>query len=472
MKKKIVSVLLCVSMVATMAAGCGSSGDDTTTTDSNSASGTTESADASGSDASTGGLAYTGDLEIMHFSTEEESQGNGGSDGMRTVLQQWADNNTGINLTQTVLANADYKTQIQTLANADDLPDVFLIQGMNVKQWAQQGLILDLTDYIKSSPYSADYNESYFTPFKDEAGNIYGFPALTGGTCTVVVYDSKAWADAGYDTFPSTWEDVEAAIPKLQEAGYQEAIAFGNQGQWNMNSDFLSTLGDRYTGKDWFQSMIDKKGAAFTDDEFVAALTETQRLFKDTDIFNKDFNAITNEDAREYYIGQDAAAFIGGNWDVSYIQASLEGTDLYDTTKFAVLPQPKDAKYDADSQNIGLGYAVAINSKLADDPDKLAAAIDLAEYITGPEFANFVCDKYALGGLTKVNDVDLSKFDQFTQDFYNYSYVDTTPCEIYDSYLSSDVWSVVNTDLQSMVNGDMTPEEVAKDAQEAYEANY
>lgn len=478
MKKKIVSVLLCVSMVATMAAGCGSSGDDTTTTgDSNAAGTTTESDstdDAAADDTAdaAGSLAYTGDLEIMHFSTEEESQGNGGSDGMRTVLQQWADKNTGINLTQTVLANADYKTQIQTLANADDLPDVFLIQGMNVKQWADQGLILNLSDYVKSSPYAADYNEAYFTPFKDANGDIYGFPALTGGTCTVVVYDSKAWADAGYDTFPTTWEDVEAAIPKLEEAGYQEAVAFGNSGQWNMNSDFLSTLGDRYTGKDWYQSMIDKKGAAFTDPEFVAALTETQRLFKDTDIFNKDFNAITNEDAREYYIGGDAAAFIGGNWDVSYIQASLEGQDLYDTTKFAVLPQPKDATYDADSQNIGLGYAVAINAKVADDPDKLAAAIDLAEYITGPEFANFVAEKYALGGLTNVSNVDLSGFDQFTQDFYNYSYVDTTPCEIYDSYLSSDVWSVVNTDLQAMVNGDMTPEDVAKDAQEAYEANY
>ena len=102
----------------------------------------------------------------------------------------------------------------------------------------------------------------------------------------------------------------------------------------------------------------------------------------------------------------------------------------------------------------------------------LVAAIDLAEYITRPEFANFVADKYALGGLTTVSDVDLSKFDQFTQDFYNYSYVDTTPCEIYDSYLSSDIWSVVNTDLQDMVNGDKTPEEVAADAQAAYEANY
>lgn len=479
MKKKVISTLLCASMLASMVAGCGSSSDSSTTASTgNDAAASTESMGSStdstesAGGSNSGSLAYTGDLEIMHFSTEEESQGNGGSDGMRTVLQQWDDANPDITLTQTVLANTDYKTQIQTLANADDLPDVFLIQGMNVKAWADQGLILDLTDTINSSPYAADYKQDYFTPFKDADGKIYGFPVLTGGTCTVVVYDSAAWEAAGYDKFPETWDDVEAAIPKLQDAGYQEAIAFGNNAQWQMNSCFLSTLGDRYTGKDWFQSMINKGGASFEDPEFVAALTETQRLFKDTDIFNKDFNAISNEDAREYYISGDAPAFIGGNWDVSYIQASLEGTDLYDTTKFAVLPQPADATYDADSQNIGLGYAVAINAKLKDDPDKLAAAIDLAEYITGPEFANFVADKYALGGLTTVSDVDLSKFDQFTQDFYNYSYVDTTPCEIYDSYLSSDIWSVVNTDLQDMVNGDKTPEEVAADAQAAYEANY
>ena len=36
------------------------------------------------------------------------------------------------------------------------------------------------------------------------------------------------------------------------------------------------------------------------------------------------------------------------------------------------------------SQNIGLGYAVAINPKVADDADKLAAAIDLAQELTGP----------------------------------------------------------------------------------------
>lgn len=425
---------------------------------------------AAATDVAATDLAYKGELELMHYSTSEEADGNGGSDAFRTTIANWEAAHPDITLNQNVIANAEYKTEIATLAAADDLPDVFLLQGMNTIAWAEQGLVMDLTDTIKASPYYDQYNQAYFTPFT-VGDKIYGFPALTGGTCTVVIYDKQMWKDAGFDTFPSTWEDVEKASEYFNEQGIT-TIAFGNGGQWQANSDFLSTLGNRYTGPEWFSSLIAKDGAAFTDDTFVAALKETQHLFNETKIFNEDFNAVTNEDAREYYISGDAAAFIGGNWDESYIWASLQETDKFDQIGFAVLPQPADATEAPNSQNIGLGYAVAINPKVADDPDKLAAAIDLAQELTGPAFASYVAENYALGGLTKVDDVDLSGFDQITQDFYNWSYVDTDPCEIYDSYIDSAVWSVLNTDLQTMMNGEMSPEDVAANAQAAYEENY
>ena len=479
MNKKLLSVLLSTAMVATMMTGCGSSS-ETAATD---AAPATEAAaetqpvvaanEATPADNnSTSDLAYAGELTLMHYSTSEESQGNGGSDGFRTVVAQWDEAHPDITLNQNVIANAEYKTTIATQAAAGDLPDIFLLQGMNTIEWAKQGLVMDLTDTIKSSPYAADYNEAYFTPFTTD-GKTYGFPVLTGGTCTVVIYDKQMWKDAGFDTFPTTWEDVEKASEYFNGQGVS-TVAFGNGGKWQANSCFMSTLGDRYTGADWFKSMITKGGAKFTDDKFVAALKETQRLFTETSIFNPDFNAVTNEDAREYYIAGTAAAFIGGNWDESYITATLKEADpdKYANVGFAVLPQPADATEDANGQNIGLGYAVAINPKVADDPDKLAAAIDFAEYVTGPDFANYVASNYALGGLTKVKDVDLSAFDDVTTAFYNYSYVDTTPCEIYDSYISSAVWDVFNTDLQDLMNGDKTPEDVAADAQAAYEANY
>ncbi len=467
MKKKVLSVLLATAMVATMLAGCGKSTDPATSQKEETKKEETkkeESKEESKAEES-GGLEYTGTLELMHFSTSEESQGNGGSDGFRTILAQWIEANPGVDLQENVLANADYKTQIATLAAANDLPDVFLLQGMNTVAWADQGIIYDMTDIIKDSPYYDKYIQNLFTPFNYD-GKTYALPALTGGTCTVVVYDKAVWGE----NFPATWDEVEAKAAELEVT----PIAFGNRDKWNANSCFLSALGDRYTGPDWFQSLVVKDGASFDEPEFVAALAETQRLFTETTLFNKDFNAITNEDAREYYVSGEAAAFIGGNWDVSYLQATLKASnqELYENTGFAVLPQSSDAAHQRNSQNNGLGYGLAINTKVAEDPAKLAAAIDLIYTLTGPDFANFVVEKYALGALTEVGEVDFSGQDKWVEDFYNYSFVENDKCEIYDSYLSSAVWDVLNTGLQELMNGVGTPEDLAKMTQEAYLANY
>lgn len=479
MKKKIVSILLCTSMVAALVSGCGSDAEETTTTtpetEAESEEEETESeaeteSDEEGGEEAASELAYSGSLTIMHYSTSEESEGNGGSDGFRTMLAEWKEAHSGIDLQESVLANDEYKTQIATLAAADDLPDVFLLQGMNTKAWAEQGLVLDLTDIIAESPYAADYQNDFFTPFRNE-DKIYALPVLTGGTCTVVIYDKQMWKDAGFDSFPATWEDVLKADEYFSGEGI-DTIAFGNSGKWQGNSCFVSTVGTMFTGKDWFQSLIDKSGAAFTDEDFVKGLQFTQDAFQ-SGVFNDDFNAVSNEDAREYYIDGSAAAFIGGNWDESYIAATLLEADeeKYNNIGFATFPSVEGAK-ETNLQNIGMGYGMAINAKVAEDPDKLAAAIDLIEKLTGPDFANFVAENYALGGLTKVADVDLSAFDQVTQDFYDFSYVSTTPCEIYDSYISSAVWDVFNTELQDMLNGDKDPETVAADTQAAYESNY
>lgn len=467
--KSVIALIAAAATLATTLAGC-TSGTTASKAASSAKSSTTANSTAS---TSAGNLAYKGEISLMHYSTSEESQGNGGSDGFRTMISQWQSAHPDIKLKQTVIANADYKTQIATQAAAGDLPDVFLLQGMNTKAWAKQGLVLDMTDIIKKSPYYSNYNTGYFTPFTDK-GKLYGLPALTGGTCTVVMYDKAAWKKAGFSSFPTTWDDVKKANTYFKANGYKETVAFGNGGKWQINSDFLAVTGDRFTGPKWFQSIIDKGGAKFTDPEFVKALTFTRDIFK-SGIFNNNFNSITNEDAREYYISGETPSYIGGNWDVSYIQATLKSNKndkLYNNTGFAVLPQPAGATGDQNSQNIGLGYAVSLNSKLANDKDKLAAAVDFSEYVTGPDFANFVVKKYALGGLTKVDKVDLSKFDQFTKDFYNYSYVNTKACEIYDSYVNSAVWDVMNTELQSMLNSKATPEEVAQKAQKSYESNY
>lgn len=478
MKKRLLSVLLSTAMIVTVLTGCGGSAETTesaSTEESAPAEEETEAveetaeetAEEATEESADGDLAYKGEITYMHFSTSEEAEGNGGSDGHRTMIAEWEAAHPDITLTQEVLANGDYKTQIATYAAADDLPDVFLLQGMNTISWVDQGLVYDLTDAITNSPYADQYNMDYLVPFTVD-NKYYGMPILTGGTCTVIVYDSALWKEAGFDEFPTTWEEVEQAQEYFDTLGIK-ALGFGNQGQWNLNSCFVSCLGYQYTGTQWFSDILAGTGnASFEDPEFVAALTETQYLFNEAGIFNEDFNAITNEDAREYYISGDVAAYICGNWDCDYLRVNMDDEKLANT-KFAVLPKAADATKYEKFQNIGLGYGFAINAKVAEDPDKLAACIDLGYKLTGPDFASYVGENYALGGFC-AGDFDLSKFSQFQQDFYNFQYVDNKGCEIYDSYVDGSVWGVLNTEMQEMVNGSIDPATVAADTQKAYEA--
>lgn len=414
-------------------------------------------------------LAYSGEINFMHYSTSEEAEGNGSSDGFRACIAAWDEAHPDITLNQDVLANADYKTQIATKAAADDLPDVFLLQGMNTANWAKQGLVLDLTDIIAASPDASGYNMDLMVPFTSE-GRYYAMPAVSGGTCTVVIYDAAMWKEAGFDSFPATWEEVEKASEYFNGQGI-DTIAFGNGGQWQMNSSFLSCFGYQYTGTEWFDHIIAGDGkASFADADFVKALEKTKYLFADTKIFNSDFNSVTNEDAREYFIAGDAAAFIGGNWDYSYIAETLkDDAEKIGNMKIAVLPEGAEASHYENMQNNGFGYGLAINAKVAEDKDKLDACIDLIEYLTGPAFAEYVGSKYGLGAFYKA-DFDTSGLNPWDVDLYNYSYVDNKAVAIYDSFLGGDVWNTLNPGLQDLTSGKTDAQSLAEATQKAYEA--
>ncbi len=471
MKKKVLSALLSVAMVSALLVGCGGKTAETAET-----SPATEAAEATTAEASTEAatdaasseLAYKGEIEFMHFSTaEEENSKNGGATAMRYAIGEWEKAHPDITLTQNVLANKDYKPKIATLAASDSLPDVFLLQGMNTASWADQGLVLDLTDAIKNSPYYDKYNQSYFYAFT-AADKQYALPALTAGTCCQVLYNKEVFKAAGFDEFPETWADLMKAQDKIKAQGVDYVMSFANGDAWQADSCFLSTLGDRFTGADWTYSLIENTGSKFTDKPFVDALAATKDIFG-SGLFNPDFNSAPQQTGNDYYIAGKSASVICGNWDATYVYTNAD-PELIKNTGIAVLPQPDGATASQKTHDIGMGFGLAINPKVAEDPDKLAACLDLIYEITGPTFADYVAQNFALTGLTQTQDVDLSKFDQFTQDTYNYN--SNPACEIYDSYIDSAVIGVLNQSIQAMLSGQMTPEEVAEATQKEYESVY
>ena len=401
-------------------------------------------------------------LTFAHFSTEEEVvSGNPGAVSFRYAIDQWETENPNVTLDKTVMANDEFKPWIATLAEANDLPDVFIMQGMNTKDWVSKGLVLPMDDIVNSCAWGSKYNTGLFAPFKDDNGALYAIPILAVGTCTIIAYDSELWSQAGYDTFPDNWDDVVAASAYFKGEGI-DTMAFGNSGGWQLNSCWLSAVGDRFTGGDWFWSIINKTGAKFTDQAFIDSLKFTQDAFA-SGVFNKDVNSINNEEARELYLNGTAASFCGGNWDISHIGATAD-PELKARTKFAVIPQPAGASATTKTHAAGLGFGIAINSNLTGA--KLEAAKNLATYVTGPVFADYLTANFAQIGCCASGDVDMSGFDQFTIDFYDF--YENPTCEIYDSYMDGELVGIMNAAMQEMLGGTKTPEQVAQESQDAY----
>ena len=146
--RKLLAVGLSLAMTLQLSA-CGSSAETSSEQTGEEAVATADETEESGAvpaddveapapETSASELAYKGEINFMHYSTSEEAEGNGSSDGFRSCIAAWEEAHPDIALNQDILANVDYKTQIATKAAANDLPDVFLLQGSNTANWAKQ----------------------------------------------------------------------------------------------------------------------------------------------------------------------------------------------------------------------------------------------------------------------------------------------------------------------------------------------
>ena len=73
----------------------------------------------------------------------------------------------------------------------------------------------------------------------------------------------------------------------------------------------MSCLGDRFTGSDWFKSIMDGSGAKFTDPDFVQALGAMQEL-GNMGAFNTDMNSLNSDQQKTLYFNGGGRHVYGG----------------------------------------------------------------------------------------------------------------------------------------------------------------
>ena len=162
---------------------------------------------------------------------------------------------------------ADYYTKIQTNLAGGTAADLLWLSQENITGYADKGVLLDISDYLKNDVRPAAKLDDYFSNILQTAqyqNKTYGLPWIAQPV--VLFYNPKLFADAGVQppTDAWTWDDFKAAAEKLTKDtnGDGKPDQFGTAfNSWPPIQMFIWQAGGEVMSEDKTKSPIDSPEA-------------------------------------------------------------------------------------------------------------------------------------------------------------------------------------------------------------------
>ena len=444
MKKR----LTAFAMASAMAFGCVACGG-------NSTSGSSAAAPAeSTADATAASEPIT--LTLM----DQFVEGEGMTDAFRARMEVFKAEHPNVTIEEETLNTADMGTKVQTLAAADELPDVFQMKGQMAKSFVENGYVMDLTDILgENADWVSGFRDGVFSNFEINGGT-YAVPYQV--TNTFVYYNADLFEQAGVTEFPATWSGLIEACQKLRDAG-MTPIELGDAPLWPAESVIMSTLGNRCTGDEWYKNLRNNAGSKFTDPEFVLSLQSLYDLAA-AGAFNSDVNSIDGDAQRTAFMNGQAAMMFDGSWAIAALDANMEA-GMKDSIKLAPMPTVDGGKGDEGVITGGSGWGFAVNAKL--DDAKRAVVVDFLTTIVGADFAA-QCASSGVVSAYNASEYTLDESKVMAAQYFEFI-EGRRFIPVYDHQLSSGLMDVMQSGLQEILNNTKTADTLAQELQDQYE---
>jgi len=313
MKKKVLSILLCVSLVSSMLIGCGSSSDKTETTDT-----TTE--------VTTDTTAATTDEATAVTPAADEpitiSLGSWPDDSLADDVTLWEGYTATFNETHpnVTVVPASYIYAVDTFAplcESGNCPTMYDTWFTEPKKIIAEGYARDITDILQERGWLDAMNPAVRALLSDDNGRVYGVPRdgyALGLMMNADLFKEAGLVDAdGYPLYPTTWKDLaEKAVTIKEKTGAAGLclLAADNAGGWHF-SNIAWTFGAKFTTANadgTYTADVDSK-------EAIAAMEYVKSLKWDYDVLTADplsetwgtgFTALATGDAAMYIAANDA----------------------------------------------------------------------------------------------------------------------------------------------------------------------
>lgn len=371
----------------------------------------------------------------------------------KDIIAKFNEEHKDIQIKSESIPHDQYETKLRTQAAGKQLPDMMRVwPGARTAPLAEGGSLLQLDPFI-------DHWDDIIPDaiLQDYAinGNYYAIPSNVSET-SLIFYHKDLLEEAGYNEFPSTYEELKELIVTFNDKEITP-IALGNKSIWPLQSVYISTIGDRYTGSDFLENALNGE-ESFENEQFIAALSVIDELSK-LNAFNEDMNTIDEAQSRSEFIKGSTAMHFAGSWALGPI---IEGAEDIDNIGVASFPTFEGGDGDPARISGVAGGGIAVNSDLSEEEQE--AAITFLKYY----YSNDLFSELVKANIIVPADVDLD--DSIPQVFRDAnSYAQGGLSSVYDATLTPELTDIINNGLQSITLGEKTPEELAKEMQKELE---
>jgi raffinose/stachyose/melibiose transport system substrate-binding protein len=373
------------------------------------------------------------------------------------IINAYEDEHPEIDIQPEILANEQYKEKIKVLSASNELPDIGITWAAGYMQPFVEGNMFAPLNDILESGLKDQFVSGTVDAFAFD-NQTYGLPLELN--IAPVYYNKEIFANHNLEV-PQTYSEFLNVVKTLADNGVIP-ITVGNKDRWT-GSMWYMYLADRIGGPETLNNAINRTGS-FEDPALVKAAEELTKLV-DMNAFVKGYNGLSNDEAKGYFMNEQAAMYVMGTWELpNYTTSPDVEQEFKDKIGYFKFPTYEGGKGNIDSfvGGPGVGLFVSENSEVKDE------AKDFVSYLVQEWGKRSVTDAGVIPA-TKV-DTSSGNLAQMYIDILN-DLGNASNITLYaDVQMTPSVADVHLNMIQALFGGQSTPEEFAKAQEEALAA--
>lgn len=457
MKKRILSILMIVTLIAVMLSGCGKKTENTTS-DANTGtdSKTTDTA------ATDEGNTAVGDdkqiskkIKILSIWAEDKDNGKLITDLTKRYI---AEVNPNFEYEFELVSSDSLKQKVATLVASDDLPDVFVYEsGKPIVELIEGDKLLNVSKALQDLGVEDMLDEGAVSLLKTLSGteDLYDLPL--GMNVEGFWYNKALFEQAGVEV-PATWDDFEAACAKLQAAGIQPLTA-GGADRWPLTR-LINAYVMRSMGVDAMKKAADGE-AKYIDPGYVAAAQKLQDL-AEKGYFGEGITTVDQNTAGNMLLSGKAAMFYNGSWFTEALTADTNPAGE-DGIGFFNIPVVDETKGSITEYSMNCGNILALDKNKYDEGTAgwLKYMVENLGNEAMTQFGAVKGYKYDVAG-------ELGPYSKIVADELGKV---TKASTWFEAAMNSETSTVAGDYVQTLINGDVSAEDYMQAIQDAYDGS-